>query len=258
MDAARLAALESGACCDLIEIFSSVQGEGPRVGERHLFVRTAHCDLNCVWCDTPLCHTPPGFARIATEAGGAVQRVQNPVPVQAVVEWISAALQRVRHAAVSFTGGEPLLHPWLLLAAAPAVRAAGAAVLLETDGTMPRVLARVRDAVDIVSMDWKLPSSCGERDLSSEHREFLQVARGREVSVKVVVTDSTSVEEITEVARTVARHCPEAVLIVQPVTALGGVVPPSARTLLRLQDAALSAHAAVRVLPQVHRLMGQP
>ena len=37
----------------LSEVFSSIQGEGLYVGDRHLFVRFAGCNLNCQYCDTP-------------------------------------------------------------------------------------------------------------------------------------------------------------------------------------------------------------
>ena len=38
---------------NLVEIFSSIQGEGPHVGESTLFVRFGACDLRCRWCDSP-------------------------------------------------------------------------------------------------------------------------------------------------------------------------------------------------------------
>ena len=38
---------------NLVEIFSSVQGEGPDVGASTLFVRLGACDLRCRWCDSP-------------------------------------------------------------------------------------------------------------------------------------------------------------------------------------------------------------
>jgi len=42
------------------EVFSSVQGEGPRIGERHIFVRFQGCNIRCRYCDTPAAIQPTG------------------------------------------------------------------------------------------------------------------------------------------------------------------------------------------------------
>ena len=39
---------------EILEIFSSFQGEGPFVGTPATFLRLAGCNLNCEWCDTDL------------------------------------------------------------------------------------------------------------------------------------------------------------------------------------------------------------
>ena len=33
------------------EIFSSLQGEGTHVGERHIFIRFEECNIHCTYCD---------------------------------------------------------------------------------------------------------------------------------------------------------------------------------------------------------------
>ena len=36
----------------LSELFSSIQGEGPFIGERHFFIRFSGCHRKCIFCDT--------------------------------------------------------------------------------------------------------------------------------------------------------------------------------------------------------------
>ena len=39
------------ATARVTEIFSSLQGEGPLMGERHLFIRFEACHMACAYCD---------------------------------------------------------------------------------------------------------------------------------------------------------------------------------------------------------------
>ena len=36
----------------VVEIFSSINGEGTRAGQLAVFVRMQGCNLNCAYCDT--------------------------------------------------------------------------------------------------------------------------------------------------------------------------------------------------------------
>ena len=53
----------------LVEMFSSIQGEGIHVGASTLFVRFAECDLRCRWCDTPESWRRGKVARLEGQRG---------------------------------------------------------------------------------------------------------------------------------------------------------------------------------------------
>jgi len=250
-----------------VEIFSSVQGEGPWVGSRTLFVRLARCDLRCRWCDSPHTWRPAGEARLEREAGsGRFEAWKTPLPVGELVE-AARTLGPERHGFVSLTGGEPLLQPEAVRQLADGLRGGGARVLLETHGTLPEALESVLDVVDVVSMDWKAASEvrrAGARWRGSEagfvdlHREFLALARrAPETIVKLVVTPTTRDDEVDEAVKTVAETHPEACFVLQPVTPAGGVrKTPTAQRLLALAGRASARLADVRLIPQTHKLYG--
>jgi organic radical activating enzyme len=96
---------------NFVEVFSSVQGEGPHVGASTLFVRLGVCDLRCRWCDSPHTWRAAETCRVQVARGADEHRViENPVAIDAIVE-AAARLEVERHVFVSITGGEPLLQP---------------------------------------------------------------------------------------------------------------------------------------------------
>ena len=125
----------------LVEIFSSVQGEGLHVGETTLFIRFAGCDLRCRWCDSPNTWLPRRACRLESErcSGRFVER-DNPVSIADVVE-ATHHLAVERHRFVSLTGGEPLLQPDAVRALARALRPLGPRIHLETHGLATEALA---------------------------------------------------------------------------------------------------------------------
>lgn len=252
---------------NLVEIFSSVQGEGPYVGASTLFVRFGVCDLRCRWCDSPHTWHAAARCRIETRRGSAAFReLANPVALADAVA-AAEALELSAHRFVSLTGGEPLLQPEALAVLAPALRARGPRIYLETHGLATAALDRVAELVDVVSMDWKLasdvrraddPARGAVRHFHAEHVAFLTRARrSAEVFVKVVVTPSSSDAELDRMAQAIAGVDPKLPLIVQPVTPRGGVKqrPPATR-LLEIAARLERVLADVRLIPQTHPLYG--
>ncbi len=240
------------------EIFSGIQGEGPWVGVRQIFVRLAGCDLRCWWCDTPLSLVRRGPGRAETRPGSReFQPISNPIPLDRAADLVMA-LRPSEHHSVTFTGGEPLLQSDAVLALGERVRDVGGRTWLETHGGRVRELESVMAVIDFVSMDIKLPSSCGELIPLAVHRRFLEVATSAEVYAKIVVTPETEDAELIEAARMVAGVDPDVTLVLQPVTPFGRVrTAPSADRMLEVQALCLQAHRNVRVIPQTHKLSGQ-
>lgn len=236
----------------LVELFSSIQGEGPYVGYRQAFLRFHGCNLDCPYCDTVL-PVPPPFCRVEEEPGaGLFRELPNPVPFAEVAGLIRQWRERTPglHHSLSLTGGEPLLHRALLEQWLPELRTL-LPLYLETNGTLPEGLAAVIDYLRYISMDVKLPSVTGCPPLWETHRRFLEIAARREVFVKIVVDQETPPEEIETASLLVRDVDPSIPLILQPVTRSGRPAVP-ASLLLRFQEVAGRHLDQVRVIPQTH------
>jgi len=239
------------------ELFVSFQGEGLHAGRRQLFVRLGGCPLRCRYCDTPESLVPVPVCRVVTADG--VRRRSNPLgigDVEAEVQALADAAPPLH--AVAVTGGEPLLQIDFLVAWL-SCRPRELPVLLETAGIMPERLVRVLPWVGIVSLDLKCPSNTGERARWDEHEACLRaaVAAGRDVYVKMPVDEDTAAEEVARGARLVAGVDPRVPLFLTPLTL------PAEPTLTigpggleRFHALASRDHPDVRILPQLHKVLG--
>lgn len=239
------------------EIFSSIQGEGYLAGRRQIFIRLTACNLDCRYCDTPFSAAEP--CRVEREPGSnSFDPLPQPLPLERVLEILHAwtdALPGAHHS-ISLTGGEPLLFAEPLAAWLPRLRAL-LPLHLETNGTLFAEMERLGDRFDYISMDMKLPSTAGCGDeLWEAHRRFLAAAGSSEVSVKVVVADGSHAAEMERVCDIIAALRPQTPLFIQPLTSCHSSSGINAVHLLRLQALAAARLPDVRVIPQMHKLMG--
>ncbi len=171
----------------IIEVFHSVQGEGPLTGVRTSFIRTARCNLRCRWCDTTYSFGPGRDRSIPS----LVREVQR---------------HGTRYACL--TGGEPLLQresPELLRA----LQAAGITTVVETGGSLD-VGPYLEIPGVILSVDVKCPAS----GMSHANR-WPNLPRLRPTDVlKFVVKDR---RDYLYARRVLREHPSPAQVVLQPV-----------------------------------------
>jgi len=243
----------------LVEIFSAIQGEGPIVGSRQIFVRFLGCHIQCAYCDTPATHTKQRNCRVERTPGlRDFESIANPLPVHQVLEIIEGleAFPGL-HDSISLTGGEPLQHIRSLMALFPLLKPRFR-LYLETDGILWQNLEACIAQIDHVGMDMKLPSATGLQPYWQEHSQFLPIAARKEVFVKLVFTKDSTLEELDTALEIVAGIDKEIPVILQPVTPYGIVRhPPSPEQVLNWQSRAKQILKQVRVIPQTHKMIGQ-
>lgn len=245
----------SGEVGHVSEMFVSYQGEGARVGEKHLFVRFAGCNLRCRYCDTPDSLVRVPNCEISFP-GGDVVTVPNPLSIADLAMFVERFFNEdPAIARLSLTGGEPMLQQrfiasWLRAAPPPV------GCMLETAATVAGGLDELLQHVDTVSADIKLPSNSGERPLWQHHREFLAKCGRADVYLKMPVSDDTDEEQVRAGARLARETLPGAMLYLQPITSpVDGSWQARPSKLLALLAVAAAETSRVMLLPQMHKLL---
>lgn len=224
---------ESGNSAKIKEVFASIQGEGPYIGAKQLFIRFCNCNLRCHYCDTD-------FDSDCDE--------YTPERLMEVIEQFD--LKTIY--SVSLTGGEPLLSVDFLCKILPLLKENNLKIYLETNATLPEELRRVIDYIDVVAADIKLESATGMMNAFDRHDEFFEVCKGHECFAKIVFDDNITDDEINRCVELAGKY--DLLLILQPkmVEDQMSVTSVFAVTVL---DKFLKKYNKVRLIPQVHKFL---
>ena len=210
------------------EIFSSVQGEGLYVGEKHLFIRFCYCNLKCAYCDTDF-------------------SLQNSKEYS--FDELYEEIKDINCETISFTGGEPLCEVDFLYDFLKKYKTKlNKKIYLETNGTMYKELSKIIDLIDIVSMDIKLKSATEQENRFLDNDNFLNIASKKEVFIKVVFDNNIADDEIINTVKLAKKY--DTTIILQPKMPMDNSVD-----LMNIFEKFYSLYKNIRLIPQTHKFL---
>ena len=232
---------DSGTIC-ISEIFGpTIQGEGARIGQPTVFVRTGGCDYHCSWCDT--LHAVEGTYR----------NNWREMTAEEIFDHV-AVLSGGHPLMISLSGGNPAIQP--LGGLISLGKAEGYTFGLETQGSIAK---KWFSELDLLTLSPKPPSSGMITDWQ-KLKECIDAAQRTSVVLKLVVLD----EADFSYAQHVAERFPNLPVYLQPCnpvpSAEGGDVEVDFQSMtlqLRwLVDKVLAAKwYKTSILPQLHVLL---
>ncbi|MCB2089117.1 MAG: 7-carboxy-7-deazaguanine synthase QueE [Sphingomonadaceae bacterium] len=178
------------------EIFASLQGEGPSMGQPCTFLRLSRCNLACQWCDTAYTWRFEGDNR-PHRADAHFERIANQLTLDVadVAQRITAFAPR----RLVITGGEPLLQAGALAELARLLP--DHAIEIETNGTVEPP-ARLDVHVDQYNVSPKLAHSGNPAELALIPDRLHHWASEPRAFLKFVIATPQDVEEVLALART--------------------------------------------------------
>lgn len=223
----------------IIEIFSSIQGEGPYIGVKQLFIRFSGCNLQCDYCDTN-----------SDFSGSCLEFTPEELR-----KYIQDFNLRTVHS-ISITGGEPLIWADFLQEFLQEISSlTGSKIYLETNSTLKNNLEKIIDYIDIISADIKLPSASGIEGSFAIHDEFFKTAKkyDKEIFAKVVFDENILDDEIAHCLKLAEKY--NLPLVLQPKTS-GEKISVEPEKILEIFNKFLDNYPNVRLIPQVHKFLG--
>src|SRR3989338_5866531 len=172
----------------LSEIFYSIQGEGGSIGRPSVFLRTALCNLQCRWCDTPYTWDWKNhdIKKEMFEAG---------------LDAVTARIREWDCKNIVLTGGEQMLQQKGLAALMEQLKPEGYFFEVETNWTMA-IEPKFDALIDQYNCSPKLKNS-GNAASACETKYFKMYAQNPKTWFKFVVEDQ---KDLAEVEIFVSKH----------------------------------------------------
>ena len=233
----------------LFEIFTSIEGEGILYGTKTLFVRLAGCPFSCFYCDTPE-SLPPDSGREYT--------------IRQACDLIDSSLQNKTYK-VNFTGGDPLIQHEAVAELAKHVQKRQILTYLESSCFDSERFLHVLPFIDIAKIEFKTIDS---NFVDSEHYPQLvssaikcmehSMSSKKTTYIKIVVSSKTAPSDFEAlIAQIFSKTSKDKIsgFIIQPTY---GASEPTLELLLDLYDMVYPYYNQVKVVPQLHKLIGAP
>jgi len=207
----------------IIEIYKTIQGEGGLTGVLTTFIRTAGCNMRCVWCDTPF----------------SWNKEMKKLMITMTPDEIVADCKERGAKHICITGGEPMLQKDLA-EVVNKLRCENFHVSIFTNGTLP--LAPIH-CVDKWCVDYKLKSAKDNTPFYKPNFNFLRNCD----ELKFVVADESDFDEVLEI---LSEEKTNAKVLISPC--LDGKVNHNA---IKIAERIIKENLNVRYSLQLHTIL---
>lgn len=161
----------------VVEIFTSINGEGRRAGQLALFIRFQKCNLHCSYCDTRWANTDSAAYTELTE------------------DELYDEIKKSGIRNITLTGGEPLLQPEIDVLLHKLAADDALSVEIETNGSISiEEFSRLNNP-PLFTLDYKLPGSGMEAYMKVKNFAYLKP----EDTVKFVAGSRQDLERAREI-----------------------------------------------------------
>lgn len=233
----------------LFEIFTSLEGEGILYGTKTLFVRLAGCPFTCFYCDTK--------ESLPMDSG-------QEYDIKDACSLIEKNLKDKTYK-VNFTGGDPLVQTEAVVEMAKFIQSKKISTYLESSCFDSKKFAKVLPFIDFVKIELKTKDSdfVDVKHYSTLIENALDclrqsIATKKSTYIKIVVSSKTELDTFLDLIQKIFKTIDARDLkgfIIQPTY---GVAEPTLQQLLSFYDAVYPYYTEVRVVPQLHKLIGAP